>query len=176
MLQDFLKANKDVVVKHWQRAIMESYPADTPDFLEKKSNRFANPVGHTIVAETGPLYDELIGEMNAEVIGRGLSNIIRIRAVQDFAPAHAVGFVGMLRGLIRQQVAEKTMDKNLFEELSVFEDRLDELQNLAFNIYSECRDRMADCRVNETKRRHAKLVEKMSEGLSASSEDESHTI
>ncbi len=176
MLRDLLIGNREVVVKQWQRAIMESYPADTPDFLEKKKNRFANPVGHTIVSETGPLYDELLGEMDADVIGISLSKIIRIRAVQDFTPSQAVGFVSSLRGLIRAQVADQTMDKSLFEELSTFEDRLNELQNAAFNIYSECRDRMADCRVNETKRRHAKLVEKLSGSLSESSEDESHTI
>jgi hypothetical protein len=176
MLREILSENKDIVVKQWRRAIMESYPAVTSDFLEQKNNQFANPVGHTIVTETEPLYNELIGDMNAEIIGRSLSNIIRIRAVQDFSPSRAVGIVGMLRTLIRQQVAEKTMDDSLFKELSEYEERLAVMQNAAFDIYSECRDRLANARVNETKRRHTKLVEKLSKGLSDDSDDESHTI
>jgi len=176
MLLDLLIQNKEVVVRSWQRAIMDTYPGDTPDFLDKQKDRFANPVGHAIVSETAPLLDELIGDMDRARIDKSLTDIIRIRAIQDFTPSQAVAFVGLLRPIVRELLAEKTMTDALFTELSDFESRLDTIQNAAFDIYSECRGKLAEIRVNATKRKHAKLVEKLSGHLSEPSADESHTL
>ena len=47
-LKDLMEGKKSVILERWFDAILETYPTDSSGFLKKQSDRFANPVGHTI--------------------------------------------------------------------------------------------------------------------------------
>ena len=162
MLEDLLVQKKAEVVAGWRRRIMETYPADTTKFLKDTRDRFGNPVGHNITQETEALFDLLLGEADEQAIDRSLDSIIKIRTVQEFSPAQAVGFVYLLKGVIRETLAEELKDTTLYPELLAFEGRIDGLTLMAFDSYARCLKAIADLRVEADKRRHAKLVERLS--------------
>ncbi|MFH0899896.1 MAG: RsbRD N-terminal domain-containing protein [Pseudomonadota bacterium] len=51
-IESLLEDKKEQILRRWQKAIVETYPADTARFLEAESDPFANPVGRAIVEET----------------------------------------------------------------------------------------------------------------------------
>jgi len=60
-LKDLIEGKKVVILERWFDAILETYPADSSGFLKKQSDRFANPVGHTISQGTKGILEVLIG-------------------------------------------------------------------------------------------------------------------
>jgi hypothetical protein len=81
--------------------------------------------------------------METERIAPALDALIRIRAVQDLTASQAVGFVFLLKPILRELAP---VDDSL-------NDRIDRLALMAFDKYMQCREQLADIRVNEGQRR-----------------------
>jgi hypothetical protein len=142
-LAALLEGNRDTILGKWFDLIIATYPRVTSEFLAKQNDRFRNPVGHAISESIGPIYDQVVSTMDAGEILRALDGIIRIRSVQDLTPSEAVAFVC-------QQSQE-------FAEL---ESRVDRVALLAFEKYTECREKLHEVRSNEIKSRTMKLLER----------------
>ena len=152
---NLLKEKKSKIIKKWRNAIIESYPEDGQGFLKREKSQFANPVGLTISTEIETLYDEIIKGGNTEKISSCLDSIIRIRAVQDFKPSRAVAFVLQLKQIIKEELGTDHSD-----EMRALDSRIDEITLLAFDIYSACRQKISEIRVNEVKNQVGKLLER----------------
>lgn len=161
MLLEILAEKRKAVIDQWRQAIIDSYPGDASQFLEKQKDQFANPVGHSIHRDTEVLIDQLIGEMDAKPMAQALDNLVRVRAVQQFKPSEAVAFVTMLKPIVRRIVAQEPIDQALVREAAKLDERIDSMTMMAFDIYTGCRERLAEIRVNETKRAHAKMLERL---------------
>lgn len=148
-LEGLLRERQSAIVKRWFEAILETYPADTAKFLKTQKNQFANPVGSTISREIEQLFHELLQGIDPEKVSPFLDRVIRIRAVQDFTPAQAVSFVYFLKKVIREELASEIERGQLFEELSVFESRIDHLALLSFDIYMRCREKLYELKAND---------------------------
>lgn len=157
-LGNFLSEKRSKIIKKWRDVIVETYPGDTQRFLRKEKDQFANPVGYVIAKEIEGLYDELIKEGETDKISACLDNIIRVRAVQDFRPSSAIGFVLQLKMVIREELGDKAPMNGLSVELRALEDRIDNVALLAFDIYSKCRQEIYEIRVNEVKNHLGKLL------------------
>jgi len=155
-----LAQKKAPIVERWLDLIFETYPADAQRFLRKQKDRFANPVGTTISKEIENLYVELIEGLEPEKVTPRLDRIIRIRAIQDFFPSQAIAFVFLLKKAIRDEMQNEILENQLSQELSTFESRIDDLALLAFDIYMNCREKLYDIRVNETKKQMSRLLQK----------------
>jgi len=140
--------------------ILETYPPDAAEFFKQKDNRFANPVGYTILREIESLYGELLEGVNAEKISPFLDRIIRIRAVQDFSPSEAIAFVYSLKKVVRVELEREILENRLYEDLLKFESRIDELALCAFDIYMKCREKIYEIRVDEVKNRTFSLLKR----------------
>ena len=150
-LENSLSQKKAAILSRWSRSIIETYPAGSSGFLSREKDRFANPVGYTISREIVVLYDELLQDMNLDTISASLDSIIRIRSVQDFPPSQAITFVFSLKKAIREELAND-LGKNLaYDDLLRFEARIDEMAFLALDIYTKCRDKIWEIRLNEAK-------------------------
>lgn len=158
-LENLLLEKRSKIVKKWRDVIVESYPSDTQRFFAKEKDQFANPVGHVIDNKIENLYDELIKGGDYEKISSSLDNIIRIRAVQDFKPSQAVSFVLQLKDVIREELEDKSPLNGLSGELRTLENRIDKIALLAFDIYSQCRQKVYEIRVHEVKNHLGKLLE-----------------
>lgn len=156
----FLSENRSNNIKKWRDVIISTYPGDTQRFLRKEKNQFSNPVGHIITKEIEILYDALIQGGEADSVSSSLDKIIRVRAVQDFKPSHAIGFVLELKNVVREGLKDKEPLNGQTDDLRNFEDRIDQLALLAFDIYSQCRQKIYEIRVNEVKNQVGSLLKR----------------
>ncbi len=153
-LESIIAENRSTIIKKWQQAILQTYPKETQKFLKKEKSQFANPVGSIIGKDVDILFDELVKGEDTEKIFYSLDKIIRIRAVQDFKPSHAVGFVLQLKSIVRE-----TLGEGASAALHLLEDRIDAAALLAFDVYSQCRQQLYDIRVKEVRSEYGRLLE-----------------
>jgi len=133
----------------WVQSIFDTYSSDGLKFFNKDKNQFSNPVGYTISGELVKLVDEIRQGFDADKIRSLLEYFIKIRAVQDFTPSKAVAFILQLKLAVRANLKEEIRDGAICEELLQFESRLDEVELVAFEIYSECRNKISELRTKQ---------------------------
>ena len=161
-LKDLLSKKKAAIVEGWFEAILRTYPPDTASFMRTKANQFDNPVGHTIRQGIEGIFHSLLegGGADSEKVSRFLDDIIRVRAVQDFAASEAIAFIFMLKDIIRQETAKGVGENQLFPELQELESRIDSMGLLSFDIYMKCREKIYDIKADETKRMTFRLLQR----------------
>ena len=159
-LKDLLLKNRAAILERWFRLIIETYPSETSKFLKSQKDRFANPVGAAISEGIEGLYEHLLGESDPVEVSSFLDRIIRIRAIQDFAPSQAVAFVVFLKKAIREQLGKEIRDKTVADELLAVESRIDDLTLLSFDIYMNCREKVYEIKANEIRNRTFTLLER----------------
>jgi hypothetical protein len=151
MLADLLNKRKKLVIQKWFDAVLETYPADGRKFLGDQKNKFTNPVGASIYEGIDGIYQRLLDgtDLESEDFARFLDRIVRIRAVQEFSPSRALGFLFPLKTVIRETVKLEASERGLGEELTALERRIDQLVLLSFDKYMECRERLFEIRIRE---------------------------
>ncbi|MEW6715073.1 MAG: RsbRD N-terminal domain-containing protein, partial [Nitrospirota bacterium] len=68
---------------------------------------------------------------------------------QEFSPSKALSFLFLLKKVIRAEVSNEAREYHLFDELSAIESRIDELVNISFDIYMQCREKIYELKANE---------------------------
>jgi hypothetical protein len=159
-LATHLAQKKAAILGRWLTTIYESYPPETAIFLRKEKDRFDNPVGYRISEGLAGLYGALLADMETDQILTFLDEIIRIRALQDFAPSKALAFIFLLKNVIREELAEEIRKENLAEEILDLESRIDGLALLGFDVYSKRREKIHEIRAKEMKSRISALLRK----------------
>jgi hypothetical protein len=157
-LNDLLKEKRSRIIKKWCDTVLSTYPEQSQKFLRKQKDAIANPVGRTIFEGIESIYDELLGEADSNKISVFLNNIIQVRAVQDFSPSRAVGFIFGLKKAIKEELETEILQDDTSKEWAAFEDRLDGMTLLCFDVYSECRQKLFDIRVNELRNQSHRLL------------------
>ncbi len=158
MLDNLLSTKKDAIIKEWMRRILDFYPGDSRKFLEGEKNRFANPVGQTFQRAIPELYAGFL-ENDQQRLAPALSDIVHVKAVQEHTPSRALAFVLDLKGAIREQLPEELAPAQA-AELEALDRRVDGLLLSALDVYSRCREKIYEIRVNEAKKRTAVLLER----------------
>jgi hypothetical protein len=156
-IKQLLLQKKTGIVRKWFRLITDTYKPQTSEFLRKKLNRFANPVGSTTGAALEEIFDNLINGDSAESAAKNLDPIIRIRALQDFTPSESVKFVFELKGLLRKafkQELKKDDPESAVKAVELYrlEDLIDQYGLKAFDIYMTCRETVHRLKENEYQR------------------------
>ncbi|RLC26326.1 MAG: hypothetical protein DRH21_02435 [Deltaproteobacteria bacterium] len=160
-LNDLLERNKDAIVKKWLASVIDIYPADTSKFMKRQKDPFANPVGNTLSVNLGPLFDELLNEMDYETITSHLNPILRVRAVQPIlSTSQSTGFIFLLKKVIRESLKKEFSDKDILKELFYFESKIDELTLIAFDVYLKCREKVYEIKANEERNRSFRAFER----------------
>ena len=159
-LKALMSEKKAAIVKKWFDLIIDNYPADASNFFKKQKNRFSNPVGHTISQGIDGLFDEILHGIDSEKLFPFLNDIIKIKAVQDFSPSKAISFVFLLKQAIREEMGSEIKKKQMSDELQLFEEQIDELALLSFDIYMKCRERIYEIKADEARRMMFRLLQK----------------
>lgn len=139
--------DKLAIQEQWLAATAHTYVGQTAKFLLREGDEFRNPIGHALQVGLPVLLDELLGDMDPAVFSPVLEDIVRIRAVQDFTPSHAVGFLFLLKAIVRRELTCSA------GELRAFEDRIDEMALVGFNVFMKCREKIYAVRAEEVRRR-----------------------
>jgi len=148
MIENLLEQKKTAIIKKWFDLAINSYSADTSQFIKKQKDPFANPVGNTISKGLTAVFDALLKGMDRETIISFLDPIIRIRAVQSFSPSQAIGFIFSLKKIVRESLNKELHETQIENEVLLFESKIDELSLIAFDIYVECREKIYQLKVN----------------------------
>jgi hypothetical protein len=168
-LLTILRQKREAVLGRWFDLIIDTYPADTSDFLAKQKDRFENPVGYAISSGIETIYSQILTGFDAPALSGALDGIIRIRSVQEFKPSEAVVFVFQLKTAIREVVlgtsggAVSQVSGTMAGELAGVEAKIDEIALVAFDKYTECREKLHEVRTNEIKKRTALLLDRVNE-------------
>jgi hypothetical protein len=159
-LASHLAEKKSAILGRWLSTIYESYPPETAIFLQKEKNHFDNPMGYRISEGLAGLYGALLQEMETDQTLTFLDNIIRIRALQDFAPSRALAFIFLLKHVVREELADEIQEENLGAEIQEMESRIDGLALMGFDVYSKCREKLYEVKTKEIQKRISGLMRK----------------
>ncbi len=159
--RELLTKHRSAILEDWLQALLETYPPETARFLRQNKDNFANPVGATVKAETEHIFDELLAsDPKSQKLTKFLDRIIRIRAVQDFTPDNALGFIFELKHTVRRRLGKELEQQGLRDDLLRYEDMVDRLMLLGFAIYMSCREQIYDLKAKEMKNLYAKVLER----------------
>ncbi|MDA8139104.1 MAG: RsbRD N-terminal domain-containing protein [Desulfobacteraceae bacterium] len=152
-----LALQKQTIVHKWFARVIASYPAETARFLSSQKDPFANPVGQTTRQSLTTLIELLTSTPDAAAMRAALDPVMRIRAVQSFSPAQAMGFVFELKAIIRQELPAKELT---LAQWATMEQRIDQMALEAFDLYMQCREKIYELKANEMKDRTYKAFAK----------------
>lgn len=155
-----LKQNRTMLVERWKLQALQTYPAQSAHFYAKETNQFANPVGYAMGQGLAELFDALLEGWDVQAIAPLLDSMVRIRAVQGFAPSRSLAFILFLKGILRDELGAEIQGKGLHKELRAFEERIEGVLLVAFDIYSQCRQQLAEIKNSEFINRHARLLKR----------------
>jgi hypothetical protein len=144
----------ELIAAHWFERMLEGYPSQTAQFVSRERDRFRNPVGHSFRQALGVLAEEVLGAMDPGRMAPALDEIVRIRAVQDFTAAEAVGFVFLLREVLAAEPPPLPAPNGHVEDAGEvagcqLQRNVDALALMAFDAYMRCREEIAAIRGRE---------------------------
>ena len=151
MLRDLLVNKRSSIINNWIQLIVETYPSKTSSFLKSQKDRFSNPVGYSISSNAEKIFDEIIKGRDIEIVKNSLNDLIKIRAVQNFSPSQAVGFIFSLKKVIRKEFEQEVIEGNAKSELIDIEEYIDDIALIAFDLYMDAREKLFNIRISEIK-------------------------
>ncbi|GAB4349418.1 MAG: RsbRD N-terminal domain-containing protein [Candidatus Abyssubacteria bacterium] len=160
-LTDILKQRREAILKRWHDLVLKTYPPDTARFLQREKDQFANPVGAAISRALDGLYSALVRGDAPDEAAASFDHIVRIRAVQEFAPSEAVYFMFQLKTAIREELARDIRaSRASAEEMTELERRIDDFALFSFDLYMKCREKIYELQANEVRKRAISLLER----------------
>ncbi len=159
-LIDILSGKKEIIEKKWFDMIAASYPVNASSFLKNQKEQFANPVGNTIGEAVHTVIDVLIHEGTNEKANTCLDKLVKVRAVQDFAPSMAVDFLYMLKQLLKDELKNEFHTGGVYEEFLLIESRIDTMALFSFESYLKYKEKIYELKVNEFKNMAFRLLER----------------
>jgi hypothetical protein len=159
-----LQQNQAAIARNWFSRVLDTYPPDTAGVLKRNKDPFANPVGTTLSRELEAVVEGLVQGLGPDDLRDPVDRIIRIRAVQDFRAAEAVGFLLFLKDVVREELGGEPERLGIASELREFERVVDALALAGFDIYSDCLKALQDIRVREAKDRMHMLLRRANLG------------
>lgn len=160
MLKESLSKKRSAILKRWLDLILETYPPETANFLKKQDDPFTNPVGQTILQGIDGIFNDILNGAGSENAAAFLEKVIKIRAVQDFTASQAISFVFLLKKAVREELKDEINRDRLHEDLSLLNDRVDELALIAFDMYMKSREKIYELKSNEIKNMTFRLLQR----------------
>jgi hypothetical protein len=159
--RELLQKNQEAIVRRWFEDVLAMYSQNASGTFGSQKDPFANPVGHSLRQGTRRIFEALLEGADSEEIRQSLDAIVKVRAVQQFSPSQAVGFVFLLKEAMRTELATEAADPKFAAELAEIERRIDHIALAAFDVFVRHREQVYELRVNEVKRRVSWVLKKM---------------
>lgn len=160
VLDRFFGSHRRAVLDAWRDEALQSYPVDTRAFLLREKDRFQNPVGATLATGLEAMLTGLLGGADREALADAADPVVRVRAVQDFSPAAAVGFVFGLKDAARKALGELAATGDGQRAFAELDRRVDVLALAVFERYVACREQVFAIRAGELRRQTSALLER----------------
>ena len=147
-LDKLLEQREAAIVALWVDHVVNTYAPDSAHFYKNQKDQFANPVGVTFSESLKSVFTALRTGSDREALSKHLDPVLRIRAIQSFTPAQALAFIVDLKPILRSQFANELKDQGIRKALDRFEDQIDALLLIAFDVYSACREKLFELKVS----------------------------
>ena len=151
--------HRDEILERWINDIIEGYPEETAKFMRSKKDRFANPVGVGLHEGLAEILDGLLSDVDPNELTQALDRVIRVRAVQEFSPSAAVGFVFDLKRLLREVAEEHGVGASMND----VDQEIERVGLCAFDIYMRCREEMWSIRAREIRNQSVGIMERVAQ-------------
>ena len=161
MIDHEIAEYQDEILKRWIDSVVDGYPEETAKFLRSKTDPFANPVGAGLREGLAELLDGVFRGVEPKELSKALDRVVRVRAVQEFAPSAALSFVFDLKDLVRETVG--TTNDEGEEAIATINNRIERLGLIAFDVYMECREQMWAIRAREIRHQSVGIMERVAE-------------
>ena len=146
-LKSLLEKKKSSIVKKWFDFVIDTYAPDAALFFKNQRDDHLNPVGGTTRKILETLFETLLENVDTASIAVTMEPLIKIRAVQNFSPSQAVGFLFFLKKLIRKELKNEL--KHIHpRELELIDTKIDSLALIGFDIFVQCREKIYDLRTH----------------------------
>ena len=156
---DVFRKHKSEMVRLWTDSVFDTYPFETTGFLRTKDDPFGNPVANMTKEAAGAVYDAVTGEsVEVAKTRKAMDRFIKLRAVQKFSPSQSLAVFSLMKPLLRQHVMPELMAQDDLAAYLETESRIDSLTLLAFDMYMEDREILAESRITEIRNQHAQLA------------------
>jgi hypothetical protein len=160
---DWLSQHRKDIVRQWIRRTMAAYPAASRAVFERNRNQFANPLPHILSTGIERLFDALTDGAGPDEVALAMDGIVRLKAVQDFAPSQALSFVFELKAIIKEQLGSELNSPEVFNAFLVMEQDIDRMASIAFDLYTACREKLFEIRTNEIRNQTHMLIRRVNE-------------
>ena len=148
-LAEAFRNYEDKIVDQWVDYTLSSYKSST--FFKKGRDKFSNPVGENTRESLGKLFKLLTSNADPKEFVAPLDQIMRIRSIQEFTASEAVGPIHAVKHITREILAKDSERKQFIADLYEFEFNVDLAVLAAFDLYSQCRERLYKVRIKEIK-------------------------
>lgn len=138
---------REAILEKWLEVFLEVYPETSARFFGTEKDAFSNPVGATAQRSLSRLLDYLVDGVDEASALEALDSVVRLRAVQEIAPGRALGFLGRIKSISREQGGDSVGQ----ELLETVEARADALLLRAFDSYVADRERIFALRAREAR-------------------------
>lgn len=155
---DLLNRKKSSLVDQWFNVAVSTYPEESARFLKRKKDQFHNPIGFNLAQQTETLFDLLVSGVDQEQAAKSLDQIVRLRAIQDFSPSEALGFILAIKPVVRNELGKEIAQAGLQKDLEAFEFEVDRMMLLAFDLFMACRERIYEIKANEVKSLYYQII------------------
>ena len=157
LLQEMLIENKGEILDAWVDQVLATYPVDGALLFKTKKDRFANPVGFAVKNSLWEVYALLFESNASERLVPALTQLVKIRAVQDFIPSQAVSMAYKLKGVVKEFYRKEKLDDH--DGWLDFEEKADTLAYTLFDLYMASREQLHRARHEEYRRGNPLLTE-----------------
>lgn len=156
-LAEAFRCHKNKIVELWVDYTLSTYKSSK--FFRREGNRFANPVGGETKEALEALFLLLASNADPGEFTAPLEHLMRIRAIQEFAPSQAVSPIHAVKHITRDILVADKKRCHLVSELYDFEFAVDMAVLAAFDIYMECREQLYSIRLEELRSGRDKLTD-----------------
>ncbi|MBU0907965.1 MAG: RsbRD N-terminal domain-containing protein [Proteobacteria bacterium] len=147
-LHQLLQGKKVEILEKWEDSILRSFSPDAFHIFKEQKDQFANPVGHKVRTGLAELYEVLCDPSDEEILTPDLTQLIKMRAVQQVSAADAVSFIFKLKGIVRKELLKKGMTE-LYNEWLAFDARIDAAALVIFDMFMDSKEQIYKVRVSE---------------------------
>jgi len=162
-IEELLAANRDAIIKDWYHHILDTYPPETAKLWKKGGDPFHNPVAVRSHEAVTAVVDYLIrrdDEKALETVLDHLDELIRVRAVQNFTPSQAAGFIFLLKKSVRETLWNELTHLDAWEGFLALESRIDGLALASLDLYAKCREKLYEIRLGDLRREYTQLLKR----------------
>jgi hypothetical protein len=135
--KDLLRQRKEILLKDWLHRILEAHAGEAAILLEKRQDRFANPVAYAFQEAIEAVFRALTEDTDMDF--GPIDYAVQIRAVQELEPRKGVAFLHWIKDTVREKLGDSVEENELLE----LDCRMDRIAAAASEMFVRHRARIA---------------------------------